>query len=267
MPSYLYGTMHTNNEQAFKLMDSVLIALNACDKFAEEVNLDSLDPMSLLGEITLPGDTTLSSLLSTKDYHLLDSILTINVGMGIAMFDKIKPFFLYVMAEQGVDSKNGGDFLDLALFNIAKKGHKGIYGLEKIQDQLKLVNTIPLKKQADMLAEAAHNFGKTASENDETALLMKYYAERDLDKMYEMSKKDTMDFENFSEDFVTKRNYVMAAGIRNIMKTNTVFVAVGALHLAGLEGIINILRKNGYTVRPVLSKKFLEPKEVKVSVK
>lgn len=264
-PSYLYGTMHTNDDKAFRLMDSVIIALKTCDNFAEEVNLDSLNPTGLLNEIQMPGDTTLETLLSPKDYNLLDSIVTKSLGMGLEMMGKIKPIFLAVLAEQGSDAQSKDAFLDLQLYKIARRENKPVYGLEKIEDQLKLLNNIPLKKQAQMLVEALNesNNGK----NNEMDPLIKYYNDRDLNALYKYSQADTMDFENFSRDFVTKRNYVMASGIQHIMKTGTVFVAVGALHLAGPEGIINILKKRGYNVQPVLSKNFLEPKDVKAMVK
>ena len=264
-PSYIYGTMHTNDDRAFRLMDSVIIALETSDNFAEEVNLDSLNPLDLLSEVQMSGDTTLETLLNPKDYQLLDSIVTKSLGTGLGLMEKIKPIFLAVLAEQGSDAENKDAFLDLHLYNLAKQENKPVYGLERIEDQLKLLNTIPLKKQAKMLVEALQEGDN--SKNNELDELIKYYNARDLDGLYKYSQTDTMDFENFSQDFVTKRNYVMASGIQHIMKTGTVFVAVGALHLAGTEGIINILKKRGYNVQPVLSKKILDPKEVKAMVK
>src|SRR5437868_9276300 len=73
-PSFVYGTMHTADERAFRLMDSVLYAFNFCKEYAMEINPDSLNIKALAKEAMMPDGVSLKDLLSEKDFKLVKKI-------------------------------------------------------------------------------------------------------------------------------------------------------------------------------------------------
>ena len=96
-PSYLYGTVHSFDERAFrfeKLAESYIVKCNA---FGMEINMDNLGDIDIFGMmkyLTMSGDTTLDMLLSAKQYAQLDKFVTDSMHLSLAMFGKIKPMFL-----------------------------------------------------------------------------------------------------------------------------------------------------------------------------
>ena len=263
-PSYLYGTMHTNSDKAFHLMDSVIIAIKACPAFALEINGDSLDPMSMQSEILLPDGQTLSSLYSKEDYKMINDNFTKATGYPMALFDKIKPIYVYVTIGESAAKGEKGLFLDLFLFNLAKQENKASYGLEKAEDQLKLLRDIPMQKQLEMLKEAAKDI---KSEKKKMKENFDFYANADFAAMMKDEESDTSMGKDFMEKFITVRNRNMADRADKLIRQQPIFMAIGAAHLPGKNGVLNLLHEKGYKVSPVISKKRIAPAEVKAMVK
>ena len=133
--------------------------------------------------------------------------------------------------------------------------------MEKAEDQMKLLMDIPVEKQVSMLREGIHDYKAMKSSMEETTT---DYTDADLNKLLRETQRDTSMGANFMEDFINKRNRVMANGIERVLRSgNNVFTAVGADHLPGQKGVISLLEKDGYTVTPVMSKNFLKAKAVK----
>ena len=263
-PSYVYGTMHTTNDKAFHLMDSVLIALKSCSTFSLEVNGDSLDPSAFLTEMLLPANQSLKTLYSAKDYDTISKNFKAATGYPMALFDKIRPIYVFVTMSEGSAVKDSGPFLDLFLFKFAKQNKKTAYGLERAEDQFKLLRNIPLDKQLQMLKEGAMEYKKSDADMKENFVS---YENADFDSLMKDEESDTTFGKDFTKDFITTRNHNMANAASALMQKQSIFIAIGAAHLPGKEGVLNLLRNKGYRVSPVFSKKRLDPKDVKKLVK
>lgn len=260
-PSYLYGTMHTADDIAFGLMDSVLIAFESCEKYAMEVNPDSIDEEALAADVLLPPGTTLKNLLKPDDYELVKKVVWKRLHLPMFIVERIKPFYVAIMLQEGIGDAD--KTLDMYFAKLAKKQEKPVLGLEDPKDQLKLFDGIPMKKQVEMLLE-------TVKDNKYDVMmdsLMAVYSRRDLTKIDSMVKSDTSLGAAFMKQIVDDRNEVMAKEISRLAKVSPVFAAVGAAHLPGEEGVIAKLQRMGYTVRPVMSGVFLKPKYVKKQAK
>jgi len=262
-PSYLYGTMHTGDDRVFRLQDSAMIGFDAVDEFAMEINMDSIDNMAMASEMKLPDGQTLKQLLGDGDYKLAGKCLMKSAGVPIFLLNTIRPIYVWVFIAEGKQSKK--DVLDTYFFKLAKKENKKILGLEKAEDQMKLLMGIPIDKQVEMLREGIHDYSAMKSSMEETTI---DYSDADLNKLLKETQSDTSMGANFMDDFINKRNRVMANGIERVLHSGkTLFTAVGADHLPGQKGVISLLEKDGYTVTPVLSKNFLNAKDVKKRVK
>ena len=85
----------------------------------------------------------------------------------------------------------------------------------------------------------------------ETMQLIDVYLSQDIEKIYEFTTKSAMSSEEFEEEMLTNRNMNWIKPIQKIIKKNKAFIAVGAAHLGGPNGVVELLRQKGYTLTPV----------------
>ena len=148
--------------------------------------------------------------------------------------------------------------------NYAKQEKKQSFGLEKIDDQLKLLRDIPMAKQVELLKEGAKDIKKERKELKEN---FDSYEKADFAALMKDELSDTSMGSDFVEKFITTRNHHMAEKADYLIKQQPIFIAIGAAHLPGKDGVLNLLREKGYKVSPVISKTRLNPKDVKAMVK
>lgn len=253
--SYIYGTIHSYDKRAFVFRDLVDAYMKKCKAFGMEIKLDDFDPFSLLGQIQMPGDTTLPMLIGDSSFRLLETMMRDSFKFELSMFVRIKPMFLVgLMQMPSGDGDDYTDFLDEYLMNKAKDAKQELIGIETIAEQLHAVDLIPLKEQAHMmLEETIHPDSGGMDIGD----LLDVYKTGNLDSLYKMYQKGELSNE-FNKALITDRNHRMADRIDSIAHCKPIFIAVGALHLPGPEGVLNLLRGKGYEVEPVWRKR---PKE------
>ncbi len=252
-PSYLYGTMHSFDKRVFRFTDTAEKYIKEVDIFASEIELDfsKLDMFTkLLPYIMFGGDTTIKTLLDSGRYATLDKYFADSVGLPLAFLAKIKPFYLMALLSQGEMTQDSGTFLDSHLSNKAKEFGKEVTGLETVDEQLQAVNGIPLKEQMHMLEEAIDSlYVPSVSDADEMTSL---YELADLEALYTFFQKEETSGE-FNESLITIRNIRMADRFEDYLKKGQrLFAAVGALHLPGEGGVIELLRAKGFSVTPIL---------------
>ncbi|MEP7234621.1 MAG: TraB/GumN family protein, partial [Ignavibacteriota bacterium] len=253
-PSYLYGTVHSADTRAFgfaKLCDSYIAK---CDAFGMEINMNDLgdvDILSMMKYLVMPGDTTLQMLMSAEQYAKLDKFVADSMHFSLAMFSTIKPLFLLGMQEGMAMAEDSSDFLDAYLMNKALARKKKIIGIETIEEQIRALDLIPLREQAKMIIEVMEP--DTTKADESISDLVDVYATGDLDALYTFYRKEELS-NTFNAALITDRNHRMADRIDSILHRKTLFTAVGALHLPGEEGVINLLTKKGYVLTPIWKK-------------
>ncbi|OWY20419.1 TraB/GumN family protein [Sphingobacteriales bacterium UPWRP_1] len=259
-PSYLYGTMHSRDEQVHNLGDSVLLKLNACDAVALEIVTDQMglkDMLQAMSQMYMK-DTTLQDLYTkTEDYRKVKSYVSRKMGVMGFLYnpEKIKPMFLASMLDEmeqeEEQSKNKNLLLDMYFQQVGKDTGKRLISIETIDEQMAAIDQMPLKMQAEMLLDQVNNAGKYDTMGH---VMLQYYAEENLDALLQLyeGEKETMT-ESFDQAIVVLRNRNMATRMDSFMRLQPTFTAVGALHLPGKDGVINLLRQKGYSVQPVYS--------------
>ncbi len=254
-PSYLYGTIHLGDERVYNFGPKVLPSFNKADAFAGEMILDESAIFSMLSAMYMPGDTTLSDLLPKEKYDTLMRSLNRRMGGMEQMMIKVRPIFIAMMIGQEVEKTTTEhkfktrEPLDLFFQQEAKRLGKKLIGVETPAEQLASLNEIPLEYQAEMLYKeiiASDNDPKQSFENS-TEKLIQLYQTENLDSLYSIVTQDADVL--FQESILLARNYRMAERIETMILEQSTFIGVGAAHLPGPEGIIELLRKRGYKVK------------------
>ena len=254
--SYLFGTIHMIPAEDFFLPEGTLNAVENSELFFFEVDMSSLeDPMNqmkILQQSYMIGDTTLSELLSKDDFSLVKKHFE-NIGIPIILLERIKPLFLTVFADENINPQAVSDgslkFYEMEFLEMANAQQKEVRGLEEISYQLAMMDSIPYKMQAEMLVEGI-KMGDTGS--SELDALVKLYTEQKIGELYQSFTTDTL--AQFDKLLLVNRNQNWIPVMEDAMNENTCFFAVGAAHLGGEYGVINLLRQKGYLLRPIYMK-------------
>ena len=249
-PSYLFGTMHVSNKMVFHLSDSFYYAMKSVDAVALELNPDlwqgqmvHLDKLkqNYANFTKSPGEDFLTenSLKLNKYEDELKSALNTEPAVVNSL--------LYRTYKAKEDFEED-TFLDLYIFQTGKKMGKRSAGVENFYETEKIV----LQAYADMATEKKKKIVDTDGESmgDITKKIQEAYRRGDLDLMDSLDNiTDRSDA--FREKFLYLRNEIQANSIDTIIKKSSLFVGVGAAHLPGPRGVIEVLRKMGYTLRPI----------------
>ena len=141
----------------------------------------------------------------------------------------------------------------MEFMEIANNANKPTGGLETIEFQMSVFDSIPYKAQADMLVDAIKQQDTGSDEFEKTVQL---YLNQDIDGMINMMSEEGQDISQFEDILLTKRNQAWIDRMTANMVESPTFFAVGAGHLAGPNGVIHLLRKEGYSLSPLsISKK------------
>ena len=262
-PSYLYGTIHMIPKQDFFLTEETKKAIAASQKVTFEINMKEMNnPMALIGvfmKAMMPNGTRLRDLLSADDYQLVKNRFD-SIGMPIAMLERVKPMFLSALTESDGAQFNPMDTsatdqktvsYEFEIMHIAEKQKKEFGGLETMEFQMGIFDSIPYKAQAEMLVNGIKSAAKGGE--GEFSKMVQMYKAQDIEAMSKImdSDKDTEGLEQYESMLITTRNRNWIPLMAKSMKQKQTFFAVGAGHLGGKKGVINLLRKEGYIVKPL----------------
>lgn len=246
-PSYLYGTMHVVCEVNFD--EDVNKALEETTQMYLELDMDEPNfQMEMMKLMMMKDGITLKSLLSEEDQKALNVFLKENLGYDLSLLNNLKPFFISSMLYPKIlDCEMKA--VDLELMEISKKQNEAIFGLELVHEQMKIFDDIDYQVQIDELMKSVKdNLKKDKAEMKE---LQEIYKSENISKMLEvMLSSDNKLMSDYNDVMLTNRNKNWIPIIEKAMSTPT-FFAFGAGHLAGENGVINLLIKEGYTVEPV----------------
>ncbi len=263
-PSYLFGTIHLIGGDDFLISDSLMAALNRSRNVTFEIDPSEMTDMSvqmqLMMEAFMKNDTTLQDLLTPEEYTRVNDHFS-ELGLPMMFLDKVKPMFLSMLAQtdlsdlQGMMDPGGeGDTsgtsmksYELELDKIARDTEKEVGGLETAAFQMSLFDKIPYGAQAQMLLEAIDS----PEGDDQLAELAKIYATGDVDGMYAMSVGEEGGLAGHEETLLTTRNRSWIEPMGEQAAAGSTLFAVGAGHLGGPEGVIRLLRAEGYTLTPL----------------
>lgn len=243
--SFLYGTIHIQQEEVFRYGTAVDSCLKLSDKFLPELILDSIQPMQMMMLMALPPDSTIAMALSEEEYAKANACALEKGGAELSAFPGVKPFFIMAQWMQKELPQDRPYPLDVYLLGKARELGLKTQALEKLEEQLDAIQSLSLRDQALMLSQFCDE-----TEDDNMEDLVQKYLDGDLQAFAQMMK-DPLFPEGFEEAFLTKRNHTMHDRILTYSQNEVCFFAVGAAHLSGPEGLIALLRKSGYRLEPI----------------
>jgi uncharacterized protein len=256
-PSYLFGTMHLLCAEDANLSDSLRLVIRTTQQIYFEIDLDNM--METLGSmkyLNMKDNKRLSDLLSADDYKKVKDYFTKSKTMlPLAMMERFKPYFITALISESKFPCASKDGMEQVIMKEAKKTKKSINGLETIQYQASVFDSIPYERQAKDLVKMIDSAGK--DNNDSDVKLLEVYRNQDLNKMMVLTA-DEEGVGEYLDLLLYKRNANWVKKMPELMKSNQTLFAVGAGHLGGEKGVINLLRKAGYTLRPMMHKPSVE---------
>ncbi len=245
--SYLFGTFHILPQKDFHLKEKVKTAFYASEQIVLELDMD--DPgmqLAMMQNAAMQNGQTLDKLFTPEDYKRLDELLKQSIGIGLQMFNTFKPFMISSMLIQnyieGTPASFEGKFV-----KMASESKKEILGLESVEDQLSIFDRIPYTKQAEDIVEMM---------NEEDTMRKMYsdmielYKSEDLMGIYKFTS-DYFDDPQEEQLLLIERNEKWIPKIGELAKDKKCFFGVGAAHLGGEKGVVQLLKKAGYAVTAV----------------
>lgn len=256
-PSYLFGTIHMICKEDALLSSNLKKVIHNVDEVYFEVDMDNMIEMfQVMTKMMMNGDTTLQDLLSKEDYEAVKEYFNKKETMlPFSMLEKMKPFFAASTLQQDELPCESMAIMEQVIMTEAKTLDKPIKGLETMSYQAGILDSIPYKLQAEQLVSYIKNAEKDGNDgSNETREMLKAYNDQNLVKLEEMINKSDVGISSFTELLLYNRNRNWVKKLKGLMKDKTVLIAVGAGHLPGTQGVIELLKKEGYKVEPVDNK-------------
>lgn len=257
-PSYLFGTMHVSSKLAFHLADSFFLGIRNADVVALETNPESwqedMSNYDLAGNDyrNYPGVGGTSYSELPGDYLRLNTLRFYKYDKKIerALYSNPSAINNLLYRSYGNESSDFEEdtYLDMYIYQCGKKWGKKVAGVEKYAESMKLMMEAYKDAANDrQLKERSYDSENSYSFNK----LQEAYRSGNLDWLDSINKFNSFS-RAFDEKFLYRRNEIQAASIDSILRTGqSLFVGVGAAHLPGVRGVIELLREQGYKLRPV----------------
>jgi len=249
-PSYLFGTMHLLCAGDAKLSDNLKNVIRESEQIYFEVDMD--DFMGMMGAVKylkMNGNKKLQDILTAEEYKKIKDYFEKKPSMiPLEMMQYFKPYFISsLISEQSMDCAAQGG-MEQSIMQESQQYKKEIKGLETVEFQASVFDSIPYELQAKELVKYIDSADKN---DDATKELVAVYKTQDLKKIQELTEKEDGGVAKFIDLLLYNRNADWVNKISTIMPVNGVLFAVGAAHLPGEKGVINLLRKKGFTVKPM----------------
>lgn len=263
-PSFLFGTMHLTDPRVVTLPDGAKSAFDGATTLAIETT-DVLDQAamtkSMLAHPELMMFTdgkTLDDFLSPDEEKTVDNALKTR-GVSLASVQKMKPWMLISLvalpACEMARKSAGLPVLDINLAHEAKAEGKVVVGLETAAEQFEAMASVPMQTHIRGLVDTIKLGGRI---DDFIETMTVLYTKGETGMMMPLfnatmpgQKEDASGYAAFEEAVVKARNRRMEERAAPLIDKGGAFIAVGALHLPGAEGLVALLRGKGYTITAV----------------
>jgi len=250
-PSYLFGTMHVSSKLVFHLSDSFYLDIRNADVVALE-----LDPQlwqdqlfrfeNLQSNLRFYTQGAPADLINERSFRL--ERYEDRLKSALSEEPTVINGLLYRTFRTQADFEED-TYLDLYIYQTGKKLGKQATGVENYFQTERLVMEATQDMMKDRKKKAPDTDGESAYEIERKT--QDAYRKGDLDLLDSLERLMEPS-EAYMEKFLYRRNEIQAASIDSIVHHHSLFVGVGAAHLPGKRGVIELLRRKGYTLRPVV---------------
>lgn len=244
--SFVFGTIHISDPRVTRLSPSVTEALDRSAHFMMEVMFDADTVAQMSRAMYFQNGQSLSQLLPPELYTRVVDLLA-RYQLSGAAADRLKPWAAYTTLSLPPDQH--APPLDLVLMNTAQAAGKTLSGLETLDEQIAVFDGLDEHEQLELLTLTACHYDSFQAEVDE---MIEYYESEDLAGMMRMAARYESPLqERFMDLLLRQRNHRMVERMRRGLARGGMFIAIGALHLPGTEGVLNLLQADGYRISRV----------------
>lgn len=249
-PTYMLGTMHLINKEFYHFPNKLKkLVINSQQLIMELGGMPN--QMEAVELMRLPDSLSLSDYFTPDEmsliYRFAEKELNMNRDMFNITFGKMKPFIILQLITQK-QFEGETESYEMTLMSLAKEQQINTLGLETIQQQISFFDAIPAKEFGNIIKSYFEN---ADSLKDQTKIMQEIYRSGDLDSLARYMMESSPELMEFEELLLTNRNINWVPQIIELIFQKPSFIAVGAAHLAGENGLIALLRKEGFKVTPV----------------
>ncbi len=260
--SYIIGTHHLAPISIVDSISGFTTAFRNSEQIIGELKMSELQSTEIAEMMeqmmVSKGDTTLRSLLSIEDYLFINNFTKEYLQFDISTIPTIKGSFIQnnivvQMFLKKIGGFNPQEQLDEFIQTLGSNQGKKVLGLETPEFQFDLLyNSASLQRQADLLLCLLKNI---ELEMEQMQLLTNAYMRQDLQELLRLSEQsEGNDCDMTIEEkvaMIDNRNLLWVNTLDDNIKQSPSLIVVGALHLPGENGVLNLLRQKGYSVEPM----------------
>jgi uncharacterized protein YbaP (TraB family) len=249
-PTYIFGTMHLINKEFFYFPEALQKLIKNSEQLVME--MDGLPNQAQTVELMrLPDSLSMRDFFSEDQMALIYKFMEEEMKVTPEMFDmsfgKMKPFFiLQLIAQKQFEGET--ESYEMSLINLARKNNIEMHGLETIEEQIGFFDAIPAEEFGNMIAAYFENADSLKMQTNQ---LQELHRSGDLDALAKFMVESSPDLLEFEDILLIDRNVRWIPQIIEMIHAKRTFIAVGAAHLAGENGVLELLKKQGYRVTPV----------------
>lgn len=261
-PSYLFGTVHLTDDRVNALPPAIAAALGSSSRIALEV--EDLSPAvagKAIGNVSdllvyRDGRSLLTEL--SKDEASQAQRAIAKMGMPVEALRAIRPWVVTMtLALSDCERRRGASGLqplDMRLAHAGKSRGIPVIGLETIEDQMRAMARVPENDQLTVLKASIKLYDLT---DDMVETMVQLYLSRKIgviwplqERLWQQAGYPVEAFQSFQRELVSRRNFAMRDAALPLLQAGGVFIGVGALHLSGADGLVQLLQDAGFTVTP-----------------
>lgn len=256
-PSYLFGTHHFIPISFLDSVPGLFKAFNSCEMVVGEMVMSNIDATAKIQQAAImPNHIKMNDLLSDEEYKLVDNELKAVLKIGIKEVSIMNPTFILSLYEIELFKKLVGitdDIQSDSYFQlVATEKEKKVIGLETADQQISfLFGNGSLERQADILVETIQQKDSTLKEMYH---LNKLYKKGKIEELLYLAKERNKITDMTDEEYaklVDNRNTDWMTKLPQLMNESSCFIAVGAMHIGGENGLIKKIQQKGYRVTPI----------------
>jgi uncharacterized protein YbaP (TraB family) len=246
-PSYLYGTIHAICSQDFMLSDVAKQKFEQSQQVYLELDMDDPSMMvEMQKRMFMQDGATLTSILSASNYTKVAKFFKDSMQINIDKIPKMKPF---VLSSMTIPKLLGCPIqsYESTFTSMAQKQKKELLGLETVQEQFDALDKLSYAEQADlMLVKMVDDWQNNKSEFQR---MLQDYKKQDVEALHNDILSSSSMNKEFEQNLLITRNLNWIPRITKVVREKPTFIAVGAGHLGGTQGLIALLKKQGFSVK------------------
>ncbi|MEE8233203.1 MAG: TraB/GumN family protein [Gammaproteobacteria bacterium] len=247
-PSYVFGTIHVSDPRITNLPEPVETALKNSDIFVMEALPTPEEALSLAQMMFYADGTTLKDYLDDDLFNRTAKVLS-NFQLPIEAVSVMRPWAAFLLMNYPADNTMP---LDLKLLEIAMSQGARTIGLETLSEQGAVFSEMALDDQFRLLLDTLCNYDLVMQDIEE---MKRLYLKKDLNGLLNTGTQhaysDEQVYKELNKRLLTDRNKIMADRMQAVLQEGDAFIAIGALHLPGNEGVIARLSQQGYKITAI----------------